>query len=152
MRSTLLLLLFVGGAWAAGQEATNDPVPATALPICRLDPQDPSRLAVEPCATAPPVAPRRAVPQVIGRMPATRMPPPVIEYQTEHQTEHQTVHQTLPPASHAPVPGAPLPVNSCDSGGCRDASGMRHDGGVGNATLDANGRVCHRNGAFLQCF
>lgn len=149
MKSSLLLLLFVGGgAWAAGQDAANHPVPVTALPICRLDPQDPTRLAVEPCATAPPVAPRRAVPQVIQRMPATRMPPPVMEYQTEHKTEHKT----LPPASHAPVPSAPLPVNACDSGGCRDASGMRHDGGVGNATLDANGRVCHRNGAFLQCF
>ncbi len=149
MKSSLLLLLLVGGsAWAAGQQAAPAWQAAETLPVCRLDPQDPSRLAVEPCATAPPVAPRRAVPQVIKRMPATRMPPPVIEYQTEHQTEHQT----LPPASHAPVPGAPLPVNSCDSGGCRDASGMRHDGGVGNATLDANGRVCHRHGAFLQCF
>lgn len=139
MKSSLLLLLFAGsGAWAAGQQAAQ--APAEPLPICRLDPQDNTKLAVEPCATAPPVAARRAVPQVIGRMPDTRMPPPVIHA------------QTVPPATHAPVPGMPLPVNSCDSGGCRDASGMRHDGGVGNATLDANGRVCHRNGAFLQCF
>ena len=137
MKSALLLLLFAGSAnWAWAQ----DPVPDEPLPVCRLDPQDNTRLAVEPCATAPPVAARRAVPQVIGRMPATQMPPPVIRY------------QSVPPATHAPVPGTPLPVNSCDSGGCRDASGMRHDGGVGNATLDANGRVCHRNGAFLQCF
>lgn len=139
MKSLLLLLWFAGSAaWAAGQEAVQ--APAEPLPVCRLDPQDNTKLAVEPCATAPQVAARRAVPQVIGRMPATRMPPPVIHA------------QTVPPATHAPVPGMPLPVNSCDSGGCRDASGMRHDGGVGNATLDANGRVCHRNGAFLQCF
>lgn len=139
MKSLLLLLLFAGSAaWAAGQQAAQ--APAEPLPICRLDPQDNTKLAVEPCATAPPVAARRAVTQVIGRMPATRMPPPVI------------YAQPMPPATHAPVPGMPLPVNSCDSGGCRDASGMRHDGGVGNATLDANGRVCHRNGAFLQCF
>lgn len=137
MKSALLLLLFAGSAgWASAQ----DPVPDEPLPVCRLDPQDNTRLAVEPCATAPPVTARRAVPQVIGRMPATQLPPPVIRY------------QSVPPATQAPVPGAPLPVNSCDSGGCRDASGMRHDGGVGNATLDANGRVCHRNGAFLQCF
>ena len=141
MKSSLLLLLFAGGgAWAAGQEVAAPQAPAEPLPICRLDPQDNTKLAVEPCATAPPVQPRRAVPQVIGRMPASRMAPPAIPY------------QTVPPVTHAPVPGAPLPVNSCDSGGCRDASGMRHDGGVGNATLDANGRVCHRNGAFLQCF
>lgn len=132
MKSALLMLLFAGSAtWAAAQEP---------LPVCRLDPQDPTRLAVEPCATAPPVAARRAVPQVIGRMPAAPSPSPVIPY------------QAVPPAGHSPVPGAPLPVNSCDSGGCRDASGMRHDGGVGNATLDAKGRICHRNGAFLQCF
>ena len=141
MKSSLLLLLFAGsGAWAAGQEVAAAQAPAEPLPICRLDPQDNTKLAVEPCATAPPVQQRRAVPQVIGRMPATRPPLPAIP-------DH-----TVPPASHAPVPRAPLPVNSCDSGGCRDASGMRHDGGVGNATLDANGRVCHRNGAFLQCF
>lgn len=138
MKSSLLLLLFAGSAaWAAGQDAAQ--APAEPLPVCRLDPQDNTKLAVEPCATAPPVAARRAVTQVIGRMPDTRMPPPVIHT------------QTVPPATHAPVPSMPLPVNSCDSGGCRDASGMRHDG-VGNATLDANGRVCHRNGAFLQCF
>lgn len=139
MKSLLLLLWFAGSAaWASGQDAAQ--APAEPLPVCRLDPQDNTKLAVEPSATAPQVAARRAVPQVIGRMPATRMPPPVIHA------------QTVPPATHAPVPGMPLPVNSCDSGGCRDASGMRHDGGVGNATLDANGRVCHRNGAFLQCF
>lgn len=136
MKSWLLLLLFAcSDAWAVGQAA-----PVKALPVCRLDPHDNTRLAVEPCAIAPPVQARRAVPQVIGRMPVTRMPPPVI------------ASPTVPPATHAPVPGMPLPLNSCDSGGCRDASGMRHDGSVGNASLDANGRVCHRNGAFLQCF
>ena len=141
MKSSLLLLLFAGSAaWAAGQEVATAQAPAEALPICRLDPQDNTKLAVEPCATARPVQARRAVTQVIGRMPATRLPPPAIP-------DH-----TVPPASHAPVPSMPLPVNSCDSGGCRDASGRRHDGGVGNATLDANGRICHRNGAFLQCF
>ncbi|MGK5025239.1 hypothetical protein [Janthinobacterium sp. RB2R34] len=141
MKRLTLLLLFVGSsAWAAAQQAGSVAAPAQTLPVCRLDAQDPTRLAVEPCATAPPIVPRRAVPQVIGRMPAMQAPPPVLR------------PQTMPPATHAPVPGAPLPVNSCDSGGCRDASGMRHDGGVGNATLDAKGRVCHRNGAFLQCF
>ena len=139
MKSALIwLLLAASQAWAAGQEP-GEKEPSEPLPICRLDPQDNTRLAVEPCATAPPQQPRRSVPQVIGRMPPTQMPAPVVHY------------QTVPTPSAAPVPSAPLPVNSCDSGGCRDAGGARYNG-VGNTTLDANGRICHRNGAFIQCF
>lgn len=139
MKSALIwLLLGASQAWAAGQEP-GEKEPSEPLPICRLDPQDNTRLAVEPCATAPPQQPRRSVPQVIGRMPPTQMPAPVVHY------------QTVPTPSAAPVPSAPLPVNSCDSGGCRDAGGARYNG-VGNTTLDANGRICHRNGAFIQCF
>ena len=50
-----------------------------------------------------------------------------------------------------PMPRAPQPIGACDTGGCRDAAGVRYNG-AGNATLDANGRICHRNGAFMQCF
>ena len=140
MKAVLLLLLLAASqAGAADRQAPDEAAPAGPLPVCRLDPQDNTRLAVEPCATAPPVQPRRAVAQVIGRMPATQMSPPVVHY------------QTLPAPGAAPVPGAPLPVNSCDSGGCRDAGGARYNG-AGDATLDANGRICHRNGAFIQCF
>ncbi|MDC8757582.1 hypothetical protein [Janthinobacterium fluminis] len=115
-------------------------------PLCTLAPDDPSRLAVEPCRPAPPApgAARRAVPQIIMPMPMP-MPPPA-----------------LPPAP-APVrtpawakpavpPRAPLPVNSCELGVCRDAAGVLYNGGVGNVTLDPNGRPCVRNGAWLQCF
>jgi len=135
----VILLLTAGSAWAG--EPAQATEPAAALPICQLDPQDSNRLLVEPCRPAPPVGGRRAVPQVIGRMPATQMPPPVLHYQA-------------PPAatSPAPVPGAPQPIGACDSGGCRDAAGTRYNTGTGNQSLDANGRICHRNGAFIQCF
>ena len=53
----------------------------------------------------------------------------------------------------APVsPPAPSPQNGCDAGGCRDAAGVRYNGGVGNAVIGPDGKVCNRNGAWLQCF
>ncbi|KAB8041436.1 hypothetical protein [Janthinobacterium aquaticum] len=138
MKIAILMCLFAASsAWA---DAPPETVQAeTALPVCQLDPQDSTKLLVEPCRPAPPVGARRAVPQVIGRMPATQMPPPVIQY------------QAAPPAPST-VPSAPRPIGACDAGGCRDAAGARYNTGVGNQTLDANGRICHRNGAFIQCF
>ena len=131
------LLLAGGHAWAQEQavpaESLTEP-----LPVCRLDPHDSGKLAVEPCRPAPPVQPRRAVARVIGRMPAQPAPPVV-------------PMAPLPPSPAVPMPRAPQPIGSCDTGGCRDAAGARYNG-AGNATLDANGRICHRNGAFLQCF
>ena len=130
----LACALLLAGGHADGQEqAVSDD-----LPVCQLDPRDSGKLAVEPCRPAPPVQPRRSVAQVIGRMPAQPAPPVV-------------PMAPLPPSPAVPIPRAPQPIGSCDTGGCRDASGARYNG-AGNATLDANGRICHRNGAFLQCF
>lgn len=126
-------LLLAGGHAGAQEQAVSDD-----LPVCQLDPRDSSKLAVEPCRPAPPVQPRRSVPQVIGRMPAQPAPPVV-------------PMAPLPPSPAVPMPRAPQPIGACDTGGCRDAAGARYNG-AGNATLDANGRICHRNGAFLQCF
>lgn len=129
-----MLLLTAGHAWAQEPAA-----PDQQLPVCQLDPRDSGKLAVEPCRPAPPVQPRRSVAQVIGRMPVQRMAPPVVPI------------APLPPGPAVPMPGAPQPIGACDTGGCRDAAGARYNG-AGNATLDANGRICHRNGAFMQCF
>ena len=127
-------LLAGGHAWAQEPAA-----PAESLPVCQLDPRDSGKLAVEPCRPAPPVQPRRSVAQVIGRMPVQRPAPPVVPM------------APLPPGPSVPMPGAPQPIGACDTGGCRDAAGARYNG-AGNTTLDANGRICHRNGAFIQCF
>ena len=127
-------LLAGGHAWAQEPAA-----PDQQLPVCQLDPRDSGKLAVEPCRPAPPVQPRRSVAQVIGRMPVQRMAPPVVPI------------APLPPGPAVPMPRAPQPIGACDTGGCRDAAGARYNG-AGNATLDANGRICHRNGAFMQCF
>ena len=138
-RTGAVLALELAAATLAGAAAATEPPAPQDLPVCRLDPHDSSKLEVEPCRPAPPVQPRRAVEQVIGRMPAQRAVPPAVAM------------PPLPPSPAIPMPGLPQPVGSCDSGGCRDASGARYNG-TGNATLDANGRICHRNGAFIQCF
>ncbi|WP_156894920.1 hypothetical protein [Janthinobacterium sp. 1_2014MBL_MicDiv] len=135
----MLALAACAALLAAGHARAAEPAPSEALPVCRLDPRDSTKLAVEPCQPAPPVQPRRAVTQVIGRMPAQRAVPPAV------------VMPSLPPSPAVPMPSLPQPIGSCDPGGCRDASGARYNG-AGNATLDANGRICHRNGAFVQCF
>ena len=127
-------LLFAGGHAGAQEQAVSDD-----LPVCQLDPRDSGKLAVEPCRPAPPVQPRRSVAQVVGRMPVHHSAPPVVPM------------APLPPGPTVPMPGAPQPIGACDTGGCRDAAGVRYNG-AGNATLDANGRICHRNGAFIQCF
>ena len=126
-------LLAGGHAWA------QEPAAPDQLPVCQLDPRDSGKLAVEPCRPAPPVQPRRSVAQVIGRMPVQRAASPVVPM------------APLPPSPAMPIPRAPQPIGACDTGGCRDAAGARYNG-AGNATLDANGRICHRNGAFMQCF
>lgn len=131
------MLLAGGHAWAQELAASAGSL-TVPLPVCLLDPHDSGKLAVEPCRPAPPMQPRRSVPQVIGRMPAQPAPPVV-------------PMAPLPPSPAVPMPRAPQPIGSCDTGGCRDAAGARYNG-AGNATLDANGRICHRNGAFMQCF
>ena len=142
MTKTVLVLagamLLAGGHARAQEPAAPAESLTEALPVCRLDPRDSGKLAVEPCRPAPPAQPRRAVAQVIGRMPAQPAPSVV-------------PMAPLPPGPAVPMPRAPQPIGSCDTGGCRDAAGARYNG-AGNATLDANGRICHRNGAFIQCF
>lgn len=142
---TLLLVIATLAGGRAGaqqpvvQQGAAQQAAPEALPVCQLDPHDSSKLAVEPCRPAPPVQPRRSVAQVIGRMPTQRTAPPVVAM------------PALPPSPAVPMPRAPQPIGACDVGGCRDASGARYNG-AGNAALDANGRICQRNGAFVQCF
>jgi hypothetical protein len=115
--------------------ASPDAVAATPQPVA-CD----ARAAPRPCADAKPAAPRRrAVPLTIERMPSSR-PPSAANY------------RPAPPPAPSPGNTAPRPLVGCDAGACRDAAGAQYNGGVGNATLDPNGRLCHRDGAWLQCF
>ena len=134
----------VGRALAAPASAEPDQAPQDALPVCTLAPGDNTRLAVEPCRTAPQkqAGRRRAVLQNIEPM-LQQSPAP-----------HYVYHPGAPPLA-LPAPAsstAPSPQNGCDAGGCRDAAGARYNGGVGNAVIGPDGKVCNRNGAWLQCF
>lgn len=151
----IAMLLFAAAPGALAQQGAANVAQAVPeaieappdLPVCTLDPRDSNKLLVEPCRPAPPQGTRRSVPQVIQAMPAQAARP---VYGLHPAPAPPPFNPTGPGPTVGPA--APLPVNSCDIGGCRDASGARHDGGAGNATLDANGRVCHRNGVWLQCF
>ncbi|WP_305054466.1 hypothetical protein [Janthinobacterium sp. SUN206] len=149
-------MLLAGGHARAQEQAAPAESLTEPLPVCQLDPRDSGKLAVEPCRPAPPVQPRRSVAQVIGRMPAPPVQPrrsvaQVIGRMPAQPASPVVPIAPLPPSPAVPMPRAPQPIGSCDSGGCRDAAGARYNG-AGNATLDANGRICHRNGAFMQCF
>lgn len=50
-------------------------------------------------------------------------------------------------------PDKPQPLTGCDPGGCWDTDANRyHSGGNNPAYLNNAGRLCHRNGAWIQCF
>jgi hypothetical protein len=99
---------------------------------------------------------RRAVPAVIGTMPAPSAP------QAYGPVLHEVAPQTTMPA---PAPGglpapaaspgglpAPATITGCVGNQCNDTSGKRYQTGVGNTALDSNGHLCTRNGQTMQCF
>lgn len=138
MRLVLIAMLglaLAGSAAPAWAQARPPEEVAVAPPPVECDAR-----AAPPCADAKAVAPRRrAVPLTIERMPPSS-PPPASGY------------RPAPPSAPAPAGTAPRPLVGCAAGACRDAAGSQYNGGVGNATLDPNGRLCHRDGAWLQCF
>jgi hypothetical protein len=90
--------------------------------------------------------PRRAVPAMIGSMPAPSAP------QAYGPVLHELAPQTTMPA---PAPaGLPPPatITGCIGNQCNDTSGKSYQTGVGNTALDPNGRLCNRNGQTVQCF
>ena len=124
---------------AAAQDVPTDLAAYARLPTCTLS-KDGTRLAVEPCRTASPKAdmPRRAVPEMIAPMPRMALARPAVAPRI--------------PAADAPVVNrGPQALIGCDAGGCRDASGVRHSTGSGNATVTPSGKLCNINGIWLQC-
>lgn len=121
-------------------DASGGPAAAEAfrrLPPCTLAP-DGQHLAVEPCrpAAARSFAQRRSVPQAI----------------TPVRPSSQSQSYTSVPVPPAPAANAPSlqPLNNCNAGGCRDASGTFLQG-TGNTLLTPSGRPCRRDGNWVQC-
>jgi hypothetical protein len=140
MYLVLIAMLGLALAGSAAPALAQSPAPPDQVSVAPQPVECDARATPRPCADAKPAAPRRrAVPLTIERMPPSS-PPPAPGYRP-----------ALPPAP-APANTAPQPLVGCDAGACRDAAGTQYHGGVGNATLDPNGRLCHRDGAWLQCF
>jgi capsular polysaccharide biosynthesis protein len=63
-----------------------------------------------------------------------------------------------PPGATRPAPtrAAPVPLLRCEGNVCRDTEGQSYNGGVGrgagNAATDSQGRLCTREGQWMQCF
>lgn len=113
------------------------------LPVCSLAP-DGRKLLVEPCRPAPArnVTQRRAVPLTIQPLPRASVPPPVAL---------PAIPPTQPLDALMRPPGSPVPLLSCDPAGCFDTSGARHNNAGSGASVSPSGKLCQRNGAWLQC-
>ena len=160
MRShvALLVTLVLPGALAAAQQAapSADISRTTAsaatsadlreyakLPVCSLS-ADGKRLAVEPCRTAPARVPmpRRPVPLIVQRMPVVKQAPQVAMPSAPPSPSLQTL---LNP------PNAPKALNNCGPTGCNDANGTHINNAGPGAAISPAGKVCNRNGVWLQC-
>ena len=86
--------------------------------------------------------PRRPVPLTIQPMPRNKLAPQVAMPKTQPSTPIETLMQP---------PGTPIPAIGCTAGGCYDASGVRHNTGPAGTTITPAGKMCQRNGAWLQC-
>lgn len=118
------------------------------LPPCKLS-DDGKHLAEEPCRTAKakdPV-PRRPVPQAIERVsPAESKPVGPAPGATVVPTPPRQ-----PQVAPTSRPGAPIPTAGCDAGGCYGPGGQRYNNGPGATVVSPSGKLCSRNGAWIQC-
>jgi len=135
----LLGMLVCEYAWADPENAPPKGEDYAKLPLCTLNAEG-TKLAVEPCRRPPTKAPtaRRSVAQIIQPMPQVKRAP-------------QVGMPAAPPSLALPsVSNRPMPVTSCDAGGCFGANGVRYNN-AGGGVVGPNGKVCNRSGATIQC-
>jgi len=136
--SGLTALLAVAAAAAPSVDTSKMSLQDYAhLPVCSLS-ADGQHLAVEPCRTAPAKnpMPRRPVPQIVQRQPSLPVP----------RTAPMPAVRKL-----SPSPSVITPAVNCDAGGCYDLNGVRHNNAAGNSSITPAGKLCIRNGVWLQC-
>lgn len=85
------------------------------------------------------------------KMPERKEHLPQFESERLHEPPPTTVPRAVVPPSVAPPASGPAPLSGCDPGGCWSA-GERYNGGTGDTFLNRQGRLCQRNGAWMQCF
>ena len=134
---------------ARGEPQARTEKPPHAMVPIELDPvgKPEPDVADKPAPPPPKKKPlkRRSVQQVIEPVAPVYRPtltPP-------SATPPVTLPSTGATTSVSPPP--PVQINSCDGGGCTDVNGVRHNGGVGNATVTPQGRPCTRVGTTVQC-
>lgn len=130
------------------------------LPVCTLS-ADGLRLAQQPCRTAPARVPmpRRPVPQIMDPPTSTRLAAPAaapVAAPAAPATLGVPASGTLllpsaPIFLPAPSASPPRPLNNCSASGCYDAQGTRLDNAAPGIVITPQGKVCSRNGVWLQC-
>jgi hypothetical protein len=138
----VILITSLVGANAWAQDAAAPVPPPAAAPAAKPAQPPDSSEGARAARKGPPK--RRSVQQIISRMPEPSRP--------VTDAYRPTLQPPAPGAMAAPPSAAPVQVNRCDAGGCTDINGARYNGGVGNAVIDAQGRLCTRSGLTLQCF
>lgn len=110
--------------------------------------QEPSRLKeIDPSAHP---APQNVRPVLAPQPNAGR----TAQQQIDSSARMPTPSAPVMPSALNPAPAGPTSsqVNSCVGATCTDASGATINSGVGNSTVNSQGRLCNRTGNTMQCF
>lgn len=121
----VLILAILSTSLLCSDALATDPPPRVGA-----DKPVPSAKAADPAAPAKPRPKRRAVRQITDGMPVRAAPPEL----------------AVPAPPSVPAPALPQPVAS------PQADGGAYKGGVGNALIGPDGKLCSNNGITVQRF
>lgn len=126
-----LMLAILSTSLLCREARATDPPPRVGADKAAVAKPAKARAAKRKPASAPRAAPaRRAVRQLGDGMPARAAPSAL----------------AAPALPAVPQPAVPQPIAS------PQATDSQYKGGVGNALIGPNGRVCSDNGVTVQCF
>jgi len=110
--------------------------------------QEPSRLKQIDPSTHP--APQNVRPVLTPQSGTARS----TQQQIDRSARMPTPSAPVLPATPNPAPVGPSSsqVSPCVGATCTDASGATINPGVGNSSVNSQGRLCNRSGTTVQCF